>query len=72
MEKIPGIWVNRVLRSYLIHNRKNLNWIMGIIKKSGLLNYQGMLKEIFDRKRRYNTFLWYQEILEECKKEGLL
>ncbi len=71
IEKIVMRQVRGSLEAFL-DNKKNLNWIKGIIEKSGVLCYQGMLKEIFDRLRGNNTLSRYKEILEECKKEKWL
>ena len=71
MEKIVMRQVRGSLEAFL-DGKKNLNWIKGTIEKSGVLYYQGMLKEIFDGLRRYNTLPRYDEILERCKKEKWL
>ncbi len=55
-----------------LDGKKELNWIKGSIKNSGVLNYKGMLKEIFDGLRRYSELARYQNILKECQKEGWL
>ena len=55
-----------------LRNSKNLNWIKGVIRSSGVLYYGGMLQEIFDGLRRYESLPRYQEILKECRKEGWL
>jgi len=69
IEKIVMRQVRGSLEAFL-DGKKNLNWIKGTIEKSGVLHYQDMLKEIFDGLRRYNTLRRYQEVLNECKKEG--
>ncbi|NWF94173.1 MAG: hypothetical protein HXY46_14835 [Syntrophaceae bacterium] len=71
MEKIVMRQVRGSLEAFL-DGKKNLNWIKGTIEKSGVLYYQGMLKDVFDGLRRYNTLSRYKEILEECKKDGWL
>lgn len=69
IEKIVMRQVRGSLEAFL-DGKKNLNWIKGTIEKSGVLHYQDMLKEIFDGLKRYNTLRRYQEVLNECKKEG--
>jgi hypothetical protein len=71
MEKIVLRQVRGSLEAFL-EGKKNLNWIKGTIEKSGVLYYRGMLKDVFDGLRRYNTLSRYQEIVEECKKEKWL
>jgi hypothetical protein len=71
MEKIVMRQVRGSLEAFL-DGKKNLNWIKGTIEKSGVLHYQGMLKDVFDGLRRYNTLSRYQEIVEVCKKEKWL
>ena len=69
MERIVMRYVRSSLEAFL-DDKKHLNWIKGVIAKSGVLEYQGMLKEIFDGLRRYEDLPRYKEIQKECKKQG--
>lgn len=64
-------YVRGSLEAFL-EDKKELNWVKGTIKNSGILNYKGMLEEIFDGLRRYASLPRYKSIFEECKKEGWL
>lgn len=68
MERMVMRYVRSSLEAFL-DGKKNLNWIKGVIAKSGVLEYEGMLKEIFDGLRRYDNLPRYKEIQKECKKE---
>jgi len=70
-EEIARRWVRGSLEAFL-EGKKELNWIKGIIKKSGALRYEGMLLEIFLDLLRYEKLPRYREILRECQKEGWL
>lgn len=77
MVKIKSIEITtmRYVRGSLeafLNGKKELNWIKGTIKNSGVLHHKGMLKEIFDGLRRYSGLPRYQSILKECQKEGWL
>lgn len=64
-------YVRGSLEAFL-DGKKELNWVKGTIKNSGILQYKDMLKEIFDGLRRYSDLTRYQNILKECQKEGWL
>ena len=64
-------YVRGSLEAFL-DGKKELNWVKGTIKNSGILNYKGMLKEILDGLRRYSGLTRYQSIFKECQKEGWL
>lgn len=64
-------YVRGSLEAYL-RGEKNLNWIKGVIEKSGALQHEGMLQGIFNDVQRYENSPRYQEILGECQKEGWL
>ncbi|OGE26009.1 hypothetical protein A3C26_01240 [Candidatus Daviesbacteria bacterium RIFCSPHIGHO2_02_FULL_39_12] len=64
-------YVRGSLEAFL-DGKKELNWVKGTIKNSGILNYKGMLQEIFDGLRRYSKLTRYQSILKVCQKEGWL
>lgn len=75
MVKIKAIEITtmRYVRGSLeafLDGKKELNWVKGTIKNSGILHYKGMLKEIFDGLRRYSGLARYQSILKECAAEG--
>jgi len=55
-----------------LDGKKELNWVKGTIKNSGILHYKGMLKDVLDGLRRYSGLTRYQSILQECQKEGWL
>lgn len=67
MEKTVMRYVRGSLEAFL-DGKKELNWVKGTIKNSGVLHYKGMLKEIFDGLRRYSGTR-YQSIFKECQKE---
>ena len=71
MERIVMRYARNSLEAFL-DGKKNLNWIKGVIAKSGVLEYKNMLKEIFDGLRRYESLSRYKEIQKVCKKEGWL
>lgn len=71
MEKIVMRQARGSLEAFL-DGKKELNWIKGSIRNSGVLRHKGMLKEIFDGLRRYSGLTRYQSILKECQKEGWL
>lgn len=71
MEKIVMRQVRGSLEAFL-DGKKELNWIKGSIRNSGVLHHKDMLKEIFDGLRRYSGLTRYQSILKECQKEGWL
>jgi len=69
LEKNIIKYVRGSIEAYL-ENKRTLNWIKGIIKKSGILEYKGLLREIFDGLLHYRETPRYREILKECLKEG--
>jgi len=71
MEKIVMRYVRGSLEAFL-EGKKELNWIKGTIKNSGVLHHKGMLEEIFDGLRRYSGLARYQSIFKECQKEDWL
>ena len=71
MERMVMRYVRSSLEAFL-DGKKHLNWIKGVIEKSGVLEYEGMLKDIFDGLRRYENLSRYKEIQKECKKVGWL
>lgn len=73
--KTTEITTMRYVRGSLeafLDGKRNLNWIKGTIKHSGVQQYKGMLQDIFDGLRRYSGLTRYQSILKECQKEGWL
>jgi hypothetical protein len=67
--------VRRYVRGSLevfLRGEKNLNWVKGVIRKSGILQYKGMLQEIFDNLQGYEKLSRYQEILKECQGQNWL
>lgn len=68
-EKSVLKYVRGSIEAYL-ENKRTLNWIKGIIKKSGILEYKGLLREIFDGLLHYRETPRYREILKECLREG--
>jgi hypothetical protein len=71
MEEVDRESVRGSLEAFL-EGKKDLNWIKGVIGKSGVLQRKGELQGIFDELRVYENLRRYQEILEECKWEGWL
>lgn len=70
-EEIARRWVRGSLEAFL-EGKQNLNWIKGVITKSGALRHEGLLLEIFLDLLRYEKLPRYQEILSVCRKEGWL
>jgi len=66
IEEIDRRYIRGSLEAFL-SGKKNLNWIMGVIAKSGVLQYKGMLQEIFNDLQGYEKTPRYQEILKECQ-----
>ena len=64
-------YVRGSLEAYC-RGEQNLNWIKGVIEKSGALQHEGMLQGIFNELRSYENSPRCQEILRECQKEGWL
>ncbi len=71
IEEAVRNYVQRSLEAYLC-GRKNLNWIKGVIGKSGILSRKGELNQIFTRLEPKKIAFRYGAIFEECKKEGWL
>lgn len=64
-------YVRGSIEAYL-EDKRTLNWIKGVIKKSGILEYKGLLGEIFDGLVHYRYTPRYREILRECLREDWL
>ena len=62
-------YVRGCLEAFL-EGTQNLNWIMGVIRGSAVLEYEGRLREIFSDLGRYEKSARYQQIVRECEKEG--
>jgi hypothetical protein len=63
------------LRSSLeafLEGKKDLNWIKRVIVASEVFQRKGELQGVFDELRAYKHLSRYQEILEECQREGWL
>jgi len=71
LEETVRRYVRGSLEAYL-RCKKNLNWIKGVIEKSGALQHEGMLQGIFNELRGYKESFRYKEIIIECQKEGWL
>ena len=69
MEEIDRRRVRGCLQAFL-EGEQHLDWIKGIIGKSGVLQRKGELQKIFDELRFYENTPRYKEIFEECQKEG--
>lgn len=54
------------MQSYL-EGKKDLNWIVGTIKKGGVLGQD--LKDIFERLRSYGDLQRFKEVYDYCEKE---
>jgi len=68
IEKSIIRYVRGSLEAYL-ENKRTLSWIKGIIKKSGILEYKGLLREILDGLQHLHKTPRYREILKECLRE---
>ena len=62
-------YVRGCLRAFL-EGEKNLNWIMGVIRGSDVLKYEGRLREIFDDLGCYEKSPRYQQIVRDCERES--
>lgn len=71
MEEITRRLVRNSLQTFL-RAEKNLNWIKGVIEKSGALRHKGMLQEIFNDLRSYEKLPRYQEILKVSRRQRWL
>ena len=69
VEEADRIRVISCLEAFL-NGKQHLNWIKGVIGKSGVLQRKGELHKIFNELRFYDNLYRYQEILKECQKEG--
>ena len=70
-EEVIREHIRSSLESFL-GGKKDLNWIKRVIVTSGVLERKGELQGIFDELRAYKHLPRYQEILEECQREGWL
>ena len=70
-EEVDRKRVRGSLEAFL-DGKKDLNWIKGVIGKSGVLRRKRELQEMFDKLRLYENLPRYWEILAECKREGWL
>jgi len=70
-EEIARKWVRGCLGAFL-KGKKDLSWIKGVIKNSGVLQHEGLLLDIFIDLLRYEKLPRYQAILRVCRKEGWL
>lgn len=73
MEENVRRYVRGLLEAFL-EGKQNLNWIKEVIKKSGVLEHEGMLQKIFSNLQCYENQQTYQEVLvlKEYKKESWL
>lgn len=71
LEKNIIKYVRGSLEAYL-ENKRTLNWIKGVIQKSGILEYKGLLREILDGLVHYRETHRYREILKESLRMGWL
>ena len=71
MEEVDRERVRGSLEAFL-DGKQHLNWIKGVIGKSGVIKRKGELQKLFDELRVYENLPRYWEILEECKGEGWL
>ena len=53
-----------------LEGKKNLNWIIGVIRSSGLIG--GKLQKLFDELRDYGDNERHFLVHQKCKKEGIL
>jgi hypothetical protein len=70
-EEVVRERVRSSLETFL-DGKKDLNWITGVIGKSGVGQRKRKLQEMFDELRLYENLPRYWEILEECKRKGWL
>jgi len=68
VEKYTRTYVKKSLTAFL-EGEKNLNWILGVIKSSGVKGEK--LKEIVDGLKEHGDMVRYQEIYQESKRQGL-
>jgi hypothetical protein len=64
-------YVRGSIEAYL-ENKRTLNWVKGVIKKSGILEYKNLLREIFDGLAHYRETPRYRELLKESLRMGWL
>jgi len=69
LEEYVRRYAQKSLMAFL-EGKKNLNWIKGVIRVSGILRRKEKLKMIFYQLKGYGDPSRYQAILEECKREG--
>jgi hypothetical protein len=53
-----------------LDGKQNLNWIVGIIRSSGVRGQQ--LEEVFKRLQGYGNQERLRQVREQCRKEGWL
>ena len=70
-EKVVRERVRSSLEAFL-EGKKDLDWVKGVIVASEVLQRKGELQGLFDDLRAYKHLSRYQEILEECQREGWL
>lgn len=71
MEIVPNIWLEGSLRAYLLFNRKYLNWITGIINRSGI-RAESLQEILNNAKFLYGDSQRFRDIVDECKREKWL
>ena len=70
-EEVVRERVRSSLEAFL-EGKKDLDWVKGVIVASEVLQRKGELQGLFDDLRAYKHLSRYQEILEECQREGWL
>ena len=69
MEEITRRYARGTLQAFL-DGKKNLNWIVGVIRSSGMRGQR--LSEIFERQKGYGNSERYREALSACHEQGWL
>jgi len=64
VEETTRRYAQNCLRAYL-EGKKNLNWIMGVIRESGVRGSR--LAEVFDRLRGYGDPHRYHQVKKACE-----
>jgi len=64
VEETTWRFARGAIRAFL-EDKKNLNWVLGMIKSSGVRDQR--LKEIFDRLQPYGNPERYKEVISACR-----
>jgi|GEM_PF-1870421 len=62
-------YVRGCLEAFL-EGKKDLSWITAVVRRSGVLEYEVTLRQVFKDLGRYEESPRYQQVIRECEKEG--